>query len=69
MVVSPDAGGLKWLIRMRRCWIQALLWLENSVKVAKTVANHLVGDVAGRNTLLVDDMTSTAGSCVQRLNC
>jgi ribose-phosphate pyrophosphokinase len=26
------------------------------------VANHLVGDVEGCNTLLVDDMTSTAGT-------
>ena len=66
MVVSPDTGR----VRTAEQWADALGGLEIAF-VHKTrdidaaneiVANRVVGDVAGRYCLLIDDMIDTAGS-------
>lgn len=63
VVVSPDAGGLKMADAYAKMLDAGIALVGKQRKSCEdVVANHLVGDVAGRNTLLVDDMTSTAGT-------
>ena len=63
VVVSPDAGGLKMADSYAKMLDSGIALVGKQRKSCEdVVANHLVGDVAGRNTLLVDDMTSTAGT-------
>jgi ribose-phosphate pyrophosphokinase len=63
VVVSPDAGGLKMADAYSQLLGAGIAVVGKQRKSAEdVVANHLVGDVEGCNTLLVDDMTSTAGT-------
>lgn len=63
VVVSPDAGGLKMADAYSKLLDAGIAVVGKQRKNATDVeANHLVGDVNGCNTLLVDDMTSTAGT-------
>ncbi|HEY5621849.1 MAG TPA: ribose-phosphate pyrophosphokinase [Pontiella sp.] len=63
VVVSPDAGGLKMADAYAKLLDAGIALVGKQRKSAEDVeANHLVGDVEGCNTLLVDDMTSTAGT-------
>jgi ribose-phosphate pyrophosphokinase len=61
--VSPDVGNVK------RAQVYAnLLGGEISIidkrrkSATSTVAKHIIGDVSGKNILMVDDMISTAGT-------
>lgn len=63
VVVSPDTGGMKMADAYARLLDAGIAVVGKQRKSATDVeASHLVGDVAGCNTLLVDDMTSTAGT-------
>jgi ribose-phosphate pyrophosphokinase len=63
VVVSPDAGGLKMADAYSKLLDAGIAVVGKQRKNATdVVANHLVGDVDGCNTLIVDDMTSTAGT-------
>ena len=63
VVVSPDAGGMKMADAYAKLLDAGIAVVGKQRKSATDVeANHLVGDVDGCNTLLVDDMTSTAGT-------
>ena len=63
VVVSPDTGGMKMAEAYARLLDAGIAVVGKQRKSATDVeANHLVGDVDGCNTLLVDDMTSTAGT-------
>jgi ribose-phosphate pyrophosphokinase len=63
VVVSPDTGGMKMADAYSKMLSAGIAVVGKQRKSSTDVeANHLVGDVAGRNTLLVDDMTSTAGT-------
>jgi ribose-phosphate pyrophosphokinase len=63
VVVSPDAGGLKMADAYSKLLNAGIAVVGKQRKSAEdVVANHLVGDVEGCNTLLVDDMSSTAGT-------
>jgi len=63
VVVSPDAGGLKMADAYAKMLDAGIaLGGKQRTSAEHVEANHLVGDVEGRNTLLVDDMTSTAGT-------
>jgi ribose-phosphate pyrophosphokinase len=63
VVVSPDAGGLKMADAYSKLLNAGIAVVGKQRKSATDVeANHLVGDVEGCNALLVDDMTSTAGT-------
>jgi ribose-phosphate pyrophosphokinase len=65
VVVSPDAGGLKMADAYAKLLDAGIALVGKQRKSAEDVeANHLVGDVEGCNTLLVDDMTSTAGTLI-----
>ena len=63
VVVSPDVGGIK----MVYAYAQAMscgfaIVAKHRVSATKVEAQYVVGDVEGRNVLLVDDMTETAGT-------
>lgn len=63
VVVSPDPGGLKMAYSYATMLGAGLAIVGKHRKSASEVeAINLVGDVAGRNVLLVDDMTTTAGT-------
>jgi ribose-phosphate pyrophosphokinase len=63
VVVSPDAGGLKMADAYSKLLDAGIAVVGKQRKSATDVeAQHLVGDVDGCNTLIVDDMTSTAGT-------
>ena len=69
VVVSPDAGGLKMTDAYAKMLNAGIAVVGKQRKSATDVeANHLVGDVEGCNTLLVDDMTSTAGTLTAAAN-
>jgi ribose-phosphate pyrophosphokinase len=62
-VVSPDVGGVK----MARSYAKALgaelaIVAKHRVTATKVEAMSVIGTVEGRDVLLVDDMTETAGT-------
>ncbi len=64
-VVSPDVGGVK----MARAYADALgaelaIVAKHRVNATRVEAMNVIGDVNGRDVLLVDDMTETAGTLV-----
>ncbi len=65
VVVSPDLGGLK----MAAAYAQTLgaelaIVAKRRVSPTETEAISVIGEIEGRNVLLVDDMTETAGTLV-----
>ena len=68
-VVSPDVGGVK----MARSYADKLgaelaIVAKHRVSATKVEAMNVIGDVEGRNVLLVDDMTETAGTLCAAAN-
>jgi ribose-phosphate pyrophosphokinase len=62
-VVSPDVGGVK----MARAYADALgadlaIVAKHRVSATQVEAMNVIGEVDGRDVLLVDDMTETAGT-------
>ena len=62
-VVSPDVGGVK----MARSYASALgaelaIVAKNRVSATQVEASTLIGSVEGRDVVIVDDMTETAGT-------
>ena len=69
VVVSPDAGGLKTADMYANMLGAGIALVGKQRKSSEDVeANHLVGDVQNRNTIIVDDMTSTAGTLTAASN-
>lgn len=63
VVVAPDTGGMKLAATYADMLDAGVAVVGKERKSAEHVsATHLVGDVKGCNTVLVDDMTSTAGT-------
>lgn len=63
VVVSPDVGGVK----MASAYAQALgaglaIVVKRRKSAVETEASHVIGEVAGKNVLIVDDLTETAGT-------
>jgi len=63
VVVSPDVGGVK----MASAYAQALgaglaIVVKQRKSAIETEASHVIGEVSGRNVLIVDDLTETAGT-------
>jgi len=63
VVVSPDVGGIK----MSHSYAKELgcplaIVAKNRVSATEVEAMNVIGDVEGKNVLLVDDMTETAGT-------
>ena len=62
-VVSPDVGGVK----MARAYADALgaelaIVAKHRISATKVEAMNVIGDVEGRDVMMVDDMTETAGT-------
>jgi len=63
VVVSPDVGGMK----MAHAYSKALkvplaIVAKNRLSATEVEAMDLIGEVEGRNVLLVDDISETAGT-------
>lgn len=63
IVVSPDVGGVK----MASAYATALgtrlaIVVKQRKSATETEASHIIGEVAGKNVLIVDDLTETAGT-------
>jgi ribose-phosphate pyrophosphokinase len=63
VVVSPDVGGIK----MSHAYAKTLgvpfaIVAKNRVSAEEVEALNVIGDVRGKNVLLVDDLTETAGT-------
>jgi ribose-phosphate pyrophosphokinase len=65
-VISPDAGGVE-RARFLAKKMEAPLAIVDKRRVDMNVAEvmHLIGDVAGRPALVIDDMIDTAGTLVK----
>ncbi len=64
MVVSPDVGGVVRARALARLLDDADLAIidKRRARANESQVMHLIGDVAGRTCLLVDDMIDTAGT-------
>ncbi len=63
IVVSPDVGGVK----MASAYATALgtrlaIVVKQRKSATETEASHIIGEVEGKNVLIVDDLTETAGT-------
>ena len=66
VIVSPDAGGIK----MARSYAKVLgadlaIVDKRRISGSEIAVEHMIGEVDGRNAILVDDMISTAGSITE----
>jgi ribose-phosphate pyrophosphokinase len=63
VVVSPDVGGLK-LASAYAEHLRATLAIvaKRRISPTETEALHIIGDVDGKNVIMVDDLTETAGT-------
>jgi len=65
VVVSPDAGGLKTAKRLAdrmECDVAVLSKLRPEHNISRVM--HVIGDVAGKSAIIVDDIIDTAGTLV-----
>jgi ribose-phosphate pyrophosphokinase len=69
VVVSPDAGGVERARHFAKA-IGAGLGIIDKRRQEKNVANvmHIIGEVKGRDVLIVDDMVDTAGTLTEAVN-
>ena len=63
IIVSPDVGGVK----MASAYATALgtrmaIVVKQRKSATETEASHIIGEVEGKNVLIVDDLTETAGT-------
>lgn len=66
IVVSPDVGGLKMAYAYSQFLDAELAIVAKRRKSASEVESMgIIGDIDGRNILLVDDLTETAGTLTQ----
>jgi ribose-phosphate pyrophosphokinase len=67
MIVSPDVGGIK----MARSYAKALdncdlaIVDKRRISGSQVAVEHVIGEVEGRNVIIVDDMISTGGSITE----
>jgi ribose-phosphate pyrophosphokinase len=68
-VVSPDSGRVRtaerWADRLGGAPIAFIHKTRDPSRPNQVVANRVVGDVAGRTCIVVDDMIDTGGTIVQ----
>ena len=66
VVVSPDVGGLKMAHAYSQTLEAGLAIVAKRRKSATEVESMaVIGDIQGKNVLLVDDLTETAGTLTQ----
>jgi len=62
-VVSPDVGNVKRArLYAQRLGGELAIVSKRRISGSETQISHLIGEVAGRSVLMVDDMISTAGT-------
>jgi len=63
VVATPDVGGIR-MAKAFSAWLGAGLAVVDKRRISpdRTETGFVIGDVVGRNVLLVDDMITTAGS-------
>ncbi len=68
-VVSPDAGRIrvaeKWAAKLGNCPLAFVHKTRDTSRPNVAVANRVVGDVEGRQCILVDDMIDTGGTITE----
>jgi ribose-phosphate pyrophosphokinase len=68
-VVSPDAGRIRvaeqWSKRLGGVNLAFIHKTRDTSRPNQAVAKRVIGDVAGKTCILVDDMIDTAGTIVQ----
>ena len=68
-IVSPDAGRIKvaeqWSARLNGAPLAFIHKTRDTTRPNESVANRVVGEVAGRICILVDDMIDTGGTIVK----
>jgi ribose-phosphate pyrophosphokinase len=63
VVVSPDVGGIKMTHAFAKAFKAPMaIVAKNRVSAEEVQALNVIGEVEGRNVLLVDDLTETAGT-------
>lgn len=63
VVVSPDVGGVKMASAYARTLgVNLAIVVKRRISASETEAQHVIGEVEGKNVLLVDDLTETAGT-------
>ncbi|MCX5703731.1 MAG: ribose-phosphate pyrophosphokinase [Candidatus Omnitrophica bacterium] len=66
VVVSPDVGGIKMArAYAKRLYAGLAIIDKRRDSPEKTEAMHIMGDVKGKNALIVDDLISTGSSLVE----
>ncbi len=66
VVVSPDVGGIKTARAYAKRFKAGLAIVDKRrVSDVKAEVMHVMGDVKGKNAIIVDDMVATAGSLVE----
>lgn len=68
-IVSPDAGRIrvaeKWSRRLGNCPLAFVHKTRDTTRPNVAVANRVVGEVKGRECVLVDDLIDTAGTITE----
>jgi len=69
VIVSPDVGGIK-MARAYAKRLKAPLAIVDKRRMSpeKTEVLHILGDVKGKNVMMVDDIIATAGSLVDAVH-
>ncbi len=65
MFIAPDAGRVKMAERYSSAFgtgMAIIHKIRSTEKKNSVVAKHLIGDVKGKNCVIVDDMIDTAGT-------
>ena len=63
MIVSPDAGGVERARAIaKRLEAELAILDKRRVGPNEAIVLHVIGDVAGRSTLILDDIIDTAGT-------
>jgi len=66
VVVSPDVGGIKMARAYAKRFSADLAIVDKRrVSPEKTEAIHILGDVAGKNAIIVDDLIATGSSLIE----
>jgi ribose-phosphate pyrophosphokinase len=64
--VSPDVGNIKRALKYANALGGEICIIDKRRKSGSTTeAKHVIGDVKGKNVLMVDDMITTAGTMVE----
>jgi ribose-phosphate pyrophosphokinase len=67
VVVSPDVGGIKMARAYAKSLENADLAIVDKRRISgsQIAVEHVIGEVEGRNVIIVDDMISTGGSITE----